>query len=79
MNMNSFLSNEEAGQPHPSVIPALLSVANTILAHVGHGGIEEAVRFVEVQRLPPAVKGFVAACLYKHGMCENAITAVLMH
>lgn len=70
--------NNEPLRPHESVMPALHGIADTLLEHLAHGKTDEARRFMSVQHLSPIALGFLAACLYKHGMGEKDIEAVLL-
>ena len=74
-----LIINNETGQPHQNAMPALHSIANTILTHLAHGNTGDAKQFAIVQQLPPIALGFVAACLFKQGIGEKDIEAVLLH
>ena len=71
--------NNEPLPPHESVMPALHGVADTLLDHLARGKTDAARRFMSFQHLSPIALGFLAACLYKHGMGEKDIEAVLLH
>ena len=71
--------NNASGAAHRNVMPALLAVADTIQDHLAHGKADEARRFMSVQHLSPIALGFVASCLFKRGVGERDIEAVLLH
>jgi len=74
-----LIINHASGQAHQNVMPALHAVADTVLEHLGHGKADEARRFMSGQQLSPIALGFVASCLFRQGVGEKDIEAVLLH
>jgi hypothetical protein len=74
-----LIFNNSSGPAHQNAMPALHAVADTLLDHLAHGKAEEARRFMSVQHLSPIALGFVASCLFNHGVEEKDIEAVLLH
>ncbi len=78
--MSAKLVINNASKPaHKDLMPVLHTVADTVLDHLVHGKAEEARRFVSVQHLSPIALGFVASCLFNHGVRAKDIEAVLLH
>ena len=71
--------NNASKVAHQNVMPGLHTDADTILDHLAHGKAEEARRFMSVQQLSPIALGFVASCLFNHGVGAKDIEAVLLH
>ncbi len=71
--------NNALSPAHQDRMPVLHTVADTVLDHLAHGKAEEARRFMSVQRLSPIALGFVASCLFNHGVEAKDIEAVLLH